>query len=504
MKLKNCDHYGKLATLVPFFFYTLLVMLFCAGSSPVIDRMFTDSSVFFAMGRGMRAGKVVYRDLFDHKGWYLYFINYLGALISESTSIGIWFVEVCFAFADVLLCFKIARVYFADNDAKCICVSQLMLLLIVNYFTYEGGNTVEFYCLTFQFVSVLLFVLYERSGVVPHPPFYMLVHGLCVGISFGLRGNMVLAWGALAAVLIIRLFICHEYKNMIDNILYGLSGIIIALLPLFLYGVLTESLLDMYEQSFRFNLLYGSSTIIQNIIPAVFSRNGILTSIACLASCIAVKKSKKVSSTGQLVFFLAWVLSILSFSISGYTFPHYYEYVIPLTIPFAMFMTEIISGIIEQHRISRRAVCVIIAALTICCNMRLPIKLFFDSESNRYAKTVETVTDLYRELYRDDKKVIVKGNNAIFYNKMDVIPSNKYFYLPEISYNDYPYAVDSQIESILSEENDVIIVPFPNKEYHDERIIYDDERDDQINALLDNKYRTVYDNGLVRMWIKRC
>ena len=134
MKLKNSDHYRKLMTLAALFSYTVLIMLFCAGSSPVIDRMFTDSSVFFAMGRGMRAGKVVYRDLFDHKGWYLYFINYLGALISESTSIGIWFVEVCFAFADVLLCFKTARVYFADNDAKCICVSQLMLLLIVFYF----------------------------------------------------------------------------------------------------------------------------------------------------------------------------------------------------------------------------------------------------------------------------------------------------------------------------------------------------------------------------------
>lgn len=503
MDQKAVNHMNYRGILGFLFTYTFFIMLFCAGSSPVIDRMFTDSSVFFTMGRGMRAGKVVYRDLFDHKGWYLYFINYLGALISESTSIGIWFVEVCFAFIDVLLCFQITRECFVEDDIKCISVSQIMLLLIVNYFTYLGGNTVEFYCLTFQFVSILLFVLYERSGKVSHPPIIMLFHGICAGISFGLRANMILFWGAFAVVLIIRLFLNHEYKNIIENILYGLAGIIIALLPPFIYGVLTGSLVDMYEQSILFNFMYGSHSIIKNIIHASLSRTGILTLIGGLASCLVIKKCKTVSSTAKLAFILAWVLSILSVSISGYIFGHYYEYTIPLFMPPVVLIVEKLSFFsIKQSKKSRAATCLVVAALTICCNLRLPIKLLLNTKSNHYAKSVETVANLYRELNGNHKKVIVTGNNALFYNKMGVIPSIKYFYLPLIPYSEYPFAVDTQIESILNEENDIIIISFQNEELHEKRIIYDDERTDEINALLDCKYNTLYDNGQFQMWIK--
>lgn len=85
---------------------------------------------------------------------------------------------------------------------------------------------------------------------------------------------------------------------------------------------------------------------------------------------------------------------------------------------------------------------------------------------------------------------------------MGVIPSIKYFYLPLIPYSEYPNAVDSQIESILSEENDIIIVSFHNHDLHNKRIIYDDGRTDEINALLDSKYSTLYDDGQFQMWVK--
>ena len=85
---------------------------------------------------------------------------------------------------------------------------------------------------------------------------------------------------------------------------------------------------------------------------------------------------------------------------------------------------------------------------------------------------------------------------------MGVIPSIKYFYMPLIPYSEYPYAVDSQIESILNEENDIIIVSFQSEELYDKRIIYDDERNEEIYALLDSKYNTLYDDGQFQMWIK--
>lgn len=44
--------------------------------------MFTDSSVYVVMGRAMKHGKIMYKEIFDHKGLYMYFLNYIAALIS--------------------------------------------------------------------------------------------------------------------------------------------------------------------------------------------------------------------------------------------------------------------------------------------------------------------------------------------------------------------------------------------------------------------------------------
>ena len=87
--------------------YTICITLFSAGSSPVVNSMGTDSSVFFTIGRSMLSGKVPYRDLFDHKGWYVYFFNYLGACLSSKTTIGLFIIECAFMIINVILLFSV-------------------------------------------------------------------------------------------------------------------------------------------------------------------------------------------------------------------------------------------------------------------------------------------------------------------------------------------------------------------------------------------------------------
>jgi len=39
-----------------------------------------DSSVFISIGEAMHEGKIPYKDIFDHKGPLIYFINYIGTI----------------------------------------------------------------------------------------------------------------------------------------------------------------------------------------------------------------------------------------------------------------------------------------------------------------------------------------------------------------------------------------------------------------------------------------
>ena len=73
---------SKLKINLAILLYVVIAMLFSAGSSPLINSAGKDSSAFILMGRAMLGGKIMYRDVFDHKGLYLYFINDLAAMMS--------------------------------------------------------------------------------------------------------------------------------------------------------------------------------------------------------------------------------------------------------------------------------------------------------------------------------------------------------------------------------------------------------------------------------------
>ena len=78
------------------FLFTAFAMLATAHTSPLVNAstISIDSSVFITAGRAIASGKIMYKEIFDHKGLYLHFINALGALISGKSLIGLWLIEV--------------------------------------------------------------------------------------------------------------------------------------------------------------------------------------------------------------------------------------------------------------------------------------------------------------------------------------------------------------------------------------------------------------------------
>ena len=68
---------------------TLILCLLNIGTSPLIHAISADSALFMTMGRAMVSGKVLYRDIFDHKGLYIFLVNGIGALISRNSLNGL-------------------------------------------------------------------------------------------------------------------------------------------------------------------------------------------------------------------------------------------------------------------------------------------------------------------------------------------------------------------------------------------------------------------------------
>ena len=60
-------------------------LLFCSKSSPLYPiNDWTDANAYFSSGKGMLAGRVMYRDLYEHKGPLLYALHALCALFDPA------------------------------------------------------------------------------------------------------------------------------------------------------------------------------------------------------------------------------------------------------------------------------------------------------------------------------------------------------------------------------------------------------------------------------------
>ena len=94
----------------------------------------------------------------------------------------------------------------------------------------------------------------------------------------------------------------------------------------------------------------------------------------------------------------------------------------------------------------------------------MPVKLFSLTNIPKISQTADNMADIYHKYYSDRKTVLTVNNKSMFYNKFNVIPEDKFFYIPAISYQTFPDAVNAQVQSILSGKNDIIILSYQNAE----------------------------------------
>lgn len=71
------------------FFVAAAFLTVCSGSSFLYPcNNWDDANSYFSMGKSMMNGKVIYRDLYDQKGPYLYLLYGIAYLISPDSCIG--------------------------------------------------------------------------------------------------------------------------------------------------------------------------------------------------------------------------------------------------------------------------------------------------------------------------------------------------------------------------------------------------------------------------------
>ena len=130
-----------------------LALLFASTASPLYATNFwTDTNIYFTIGRGLREGLMPYRDLFDHKGPLLYLLYGLAAGISNTDFSGVFLLEVLFLAAFLFLAFRFAGK--AGASAAAFAAPPLAAMAVCGCRAFTQGGSAEEFCLPFLLLGM--------------------------------------------------------------------------------------------------------------------------------------------------------------------------------------------------------------------------------------------------------------------------------------------------------------------------------------------------------------
>lgn len=317
----------------------IFVSIFSSSTSPLYSTWSDspDSPIFQIIGKYWVKGIIPYRDLWDLKGPFIFFVNAVGYWVTGSR-LGVYGIQIISLFLTILVVFKTVRQYFPRSSSFFI---TLLALAGLSY-TYERGNLTEeyiLYPLSLSFYYILRWINdYEDKGIIQHPWKPSIIYGIVVGLCFMSRLTNALALCSAVGVISITLIYHKTYWNLIANVLAFLVGFAITTTPFLIYFYHHNALTEMWNGTFLFALKYAANSELNLSFPSIFRCilfyiNSILL---ILVSILMVLHSKKFSLR-FIIYLNTAALPFIWFCNSN-GFGHYGMIVFPL---FCLSVTEI-------------------------------------------------------------------------------------------------------------------------------------------------------------------
>ena len=237
---------------------SLVFMFFFGLNSPIHTfNSHCDYQWFMTMGRGWLAGKIPYRDLFDHKGPITYAVFAFACLFPNPQFV-IWCIEILCISLFLYFCYRIARKFLSPWVALAV-VPLMMMVLSTNYARGLEGSCVEEYCLPIFAYGLLCFLdfLMDRKPVTWRRS---LALGICFGILFWVKFSMLEFFIIPLLIWVIVNLIEHRLTTVVRSGLIMLGGFIVVTLPIVIGFVALGAFDDLFEVYLVINLtLYDGS-----------------------------------------------------------------------------------------------------------------------------------------------------------------------------------------------------------------------------------------------------
>ncbi|MCR5848947.1 MAG: glycosyltransferase family 39 protein [Lachnospiraceae bacterium] len=496
-KLANKD--GKHAGLViASVLAGILFLLFFSGSTSPLSGNFycLDSAFFQGVGKLMNSGYVMYRDIFDEKGPFMFFIEALG--YSFGGRYGVFFIQILFMSASIVMLKKCVDVARTENKIF-VFITALMLFFINLSFSFDCGNLSEEYALPFLFFTLYIHIRSNRDNDIKK--IYMYIMGAGFGIIAFTRVTNAVFICVCMAYYLLSCLVKKEIKKAFLQTLRFLAGFCLAIAPFMIYYALKGALYDMIFATFIFGFRYATKGSFLTRFLNLRWPETVSFALIYVFSVINCRKNiKKVLFLCISFFFNMFVLML------GYSFSHYYQIICVAIVAAWILMFEeneagikagmvtcVIAGftVFNSYGIltqSARAVSVIFLnsektaqSLPGKAFMKLNEKYDLDYCGYKRKERYEDLISRIPEEYHDSVYSYSGGSNWLLYSGMN--PYNKYCQTAD-NFASMSDKVAGEIEYMFKNDPPAYVITSSEAEIKNEA----------VSEILENDYVIVYSN----------
>ncbi|WP_026513916.1 ArnT family glycosyltransferase [Butyrivibrio sp. LB2008] len=470
MKVKSCicENTENIMSIL-FSIIVSLVFLFCSPIHPwIVGKAYTDSSVFMTVALMMERGYMPYRDTFDHKGPFIYILNYIGNKLHYYW--GVWIVEVLFLSVTVFFMYKIARLLCGKVSS---IVSTLMAFsLLFDYF--EGGNLTEEYampCIASALYIFLDYLLNEKLSKLR-----IIFAGIGLGIVLMLRPNMIAVWFVFCISIFIHNIFLKKNRDLCRMIIYFAFGLMLVLLPIFIWLILNKDFSFFWKAYIEFNKAYSFADGRANFSAKMHTFLWFLKTTICIMSysLLLIYLKKKELRYLNITYLVYMVMNIVLISLAGIEYGHYGMIIVPATVYPISLLFNCIENI-ETNDIRINVLSVVSVSFLISLVIPQWLEIITDIPviyENRKEKTIDSNEEIsnimacINQYTTPDQAISVYGNYDIIYVLSNRKHATRYSYQSSLG-QVVPEILDEYFSELYSELPNVIVV---QKDWHDERM----------------------------------
>lgn len=411
-------------------FSFLYVYFISYSTSPLYPYYYgNDSAQFQVIGKAWSDGLIPYRDMFDHKGPVIFFIDMIGYWLTGSST-GIMIIQVVFLFITLISFFKLTQLV---HCSKIYSVIAIFLSLMVLVFAYSGGNYTEEYCLPFISVCTYFQVKYlmitMEQNILCHKPLHAFIYGASFGICLLTRVTNAITICAGTFVIACILLKNRKFKNLFQNASSFIAGALLTVLPFAIYFAIHDLFYDFVNGTLLFNIKYQAqmSSWIQRATLYTWIQFAVVFFTSYIIFIVAILSLRRKKTILAFYCFLCGALECYLFT-SGASFGHYTI----ITLPQFFLLSNEIHLLDPKKRTDlymKNILLCLIVVFGITCSYQLVTRT-----ADSYREYGQPGYKGYEQLLNmvpDDEKnsFIVYGGNQLkeLYLLYDITPCYKYF-----------------------------------------------------------------------------